>query len=44
MTRYKDHGVWEASRDPTTEGMKTLMRRQAITRVTWAASTLLAEG
>jgi hypothetical protein len=44
LTRYKDHGVWEASRDPTTAAMKTFARRQALTRVTWNASTLLVQG
>jgi len=42
LTRYKDHGVWEASRDPTTAAMQAFARRQALTRVTWNASTLLA--
>jgi hypothetical protein len=41
ITRYKDHGVWEASRDPSTAAMKTFQRRAAITRDTWNASTLL---
>jgi hypothetical protein len=44
LTRYKDHGVWEASRDPTTAAMKAFARRQALTRVTWNASTLLVQG
>jgi hypothetical protein len=43
LTRYKDHGVWEASRDPTTAAMKAFARRQALTRVTWNASTLLIQ-
>ncbi|WP_293902940.1 hypothetical protein [Phenylobacterium sp.] len=42
ITRYKDHGVWETSRDPTTAAMAAFGRRQAITRDTWNASTLLA--
>lgn len=42
ITRYGDHGVWEASRDPTTEAMAAFLRRQRLTRDTWAASTLLA--
>lgn len=41
ITRYKDHGVWETSRDPSTEAMAAFMRRQKLTRDTWAASTLL---
>ena len=42
ITRYKDHGVWETSRDPSTEAMAAFARRQRLTRDTWAASTLLA--
>jgi hypothetical protein len=41
ITRYGDHGVWEASRDPTTEAMQTFARRAALTLRTQAASTLL---
>lgn len=41
ITRYGDHGVWEASRDPTTEAMQTFLRRAALTLRTQAASTLL---
>ena len=41
ITRYKDHGVWEASRDPSTAAMDAFRRRSAITRETWNASTLL---
>ncbi|TAJ71934.1 MAG: hypothetical protein EPO51_12520 [Phenylobacterium sp.] len=41
VTRYKDHGVWETSRDPSTAAMAAFMRRQKLTRDTWAASTLL---
>jgi hypothetical protein len=41
ITRYGDHGVWEASRDPTTDAMQIFARRQALTRRTQAASTLL---
>jgi len=40
MTRYKDHGVWEASRDPSTAAMAAFRRRAAITKDTWNASTL----
>jgi len=42
ITRYRDHGVWEASRDPSTEAMVAFRRRQLLTRDTWAASTLLS--
>jgi hypothetical protein len=41
VTRYGDHGVWEASRDPTKAAMQSFMRRAQLTRRTWAASTLL---
>ncbi|HUZ12163.1 MAG TPA: hypothetical protein VMU93_04840 [Caulobacteraceae bacterium] len=41
VTRYGDHGVWEASRDPATEAMRVFARRQQLTRRTWAASTRL---
>jgi hypothetical protein len=39
LTRYADHGVWEASRDPTTEAMQIFARRQQLTRRSWAASS-----
>lgn len=41
ITRYKDHGVWEASRDPTTDAMAAFARRRRLTLDSWAASTLL---
>jgi hypothetical protein len=41
LTWYADHGVWEASRDPTSEAMQIFARRQQLTRRSWAASTLL---
>ena len=41
LTRYGDHGIWETSRDPSTEAMKAFARRQALTRTTSAASSLL---
>jgi hypothetical protein len=44
ITRYGDHGVWEASRDPTTEAMQIFLRRQQLTRRSWAASTRLVAG
>jgi len=40
ITRYKDHGMWEASRDPSTAAMAAFRRRSAITRDTWNASSL----
>jgi hypothetical protein len=41
MTRYADHGVWEASRDPAPEARQAFMKRAALTLTTRAASTLL---
>jgi hypothetical protein len=41
ITRYADHGVWEDSRDPTSEAMQIFARRQRLTRRSWAASTRL---
>jgi hypothetical protein len=41
MTRYRDLGEWQASRDPTTEAMKTFARRRQLTRVSLARSCLL---
>ena len=41
MTRYADLGVWQASRDPTTEAMKIFARRRELTRVSLARSCLL---
>jgi hypothetical protein len=41
LTRYADHGVWEASRDPTSEAMQIFARRAQLTRRSWAASTIL---
>jgi hypothetical protein len=41
ITRYGSHGIWEDSRDPTTEAMKTFARRTALTLSTRGASTLL---
>jgi hypothetical protein len=41
ITRYGDHGVWETSRDPTSEAMQSFARRQALTRFSVAASSLL---
>jgi hypothetical protein len=42
LTRYASHGVWEDSRDPSTEAMRTFARRAALTLRTRAASSLLA--
>lgn len=43
LTRYGDHGVWEQSRDPTTDAMQTFFKRQQLTRHTIARSSLLVE-
>ena len=43
VTGYGSHGVWEASRNPATEGMETFMRRHELTQRTWGASALLVE-
>ena len=43
LTRYGDHGVWEASRDPTTEAMQVFARRAQLTRRSWAASSRLVQ-
>ncbi|MFN3524031.1 MAG: hypothetical protein ACK4YQ_17425 [Phenylobacterium sp.] len=42
VTRYADHGVWEASRDPAPEVRDLFMRRRDLTLRTRAASTVLA--
>jgi hypothetical protein len=41
VTRYRDHGVWETSRDPSTKAMELFRKRHALTRSTRAASFLL---
>jgi len=41
LTRYRDHGVWQESRNPTTDAMAAFQRRQLITCDTWNDSTLL---
>lgn len=42
ITRYGDHGVWETSRDPSTDAMAAFRRRSELTRDTWNASALLS--
>jgi hypothetical protein len=42
ITRYRDHGVWEDSRNPSTDAMAAFRRRSELTRDTWNASTLFA--
>ena len=41
LTRYASHGVWEDSRDPSTEAMVIFAQRQLLTRHTIASSSLL---
>ena len=42
MTRYRDLGEWQKSRDPTTEAMKIFFRRRELTRVSLARACVLA--
>ena len=42
MTRYKDLGEWQRSRDPASEAMQVFMRRRELTRVSLARACLLA--
>jgi hypothetical protein len=42
MTRYRDLGEWQTSRDPTTEAMKIFARRRELTRVSLARACVLA--
>jgi hypothetical protein len=41
MTRYRDLGEWQASRDPTTEAMQVFARRRELTRVSLARACVL---
>lgn len=41
LTRYGDHSVWEASREPAEEAKAAFARRHQLTHETWAASTLV---
>jgi hypothetical protein len=41
LTRYASHGVWEQSRDPSTEAMAMFRRRQQLTRTSGGSSTTL---
>lgn len=42
MTRYRDLGEWQRSRDPSTEAMQIFIRRRELTRVSLARACLLA--
>jgi hypothetical protein len=45
MTRYRDLGEWQVSRDPTSEAMQVFMRRRELTRVSLArACTVMPRG
>ena len=41
MTRYRDLGEWQVSRDPTTDAMQVFMRRRELTRVSLARACVL---
>jgi hypothetical protein len=41
MTRYKDLGEWQKSRDPTTGAMQIFVRRRELTRVSLARACAL---
>jgi hypothetical protein len=42
MTRYRDLGEWQTSRDPTSEAWKVFVRRRELTRQSLARACLLA--
>jgi hypothetical protein len=41
MTRYRDLGEWQTSRDPTTAAMQVFLRRRELTRVSLARACVL---
>ena len=41
MTRYRDLGEWQTSRDPTTDAMAVFLRRRELTRVSLARACVL---
>jgi hypothetical protein len=41
MTRYRDLGEWQTSRDPTSDAMAVFLRRRDLTRVSLARACLL---
>jgi len=43
MTRYTDLGEWQKSRDPTSEAMKSFLKRRELTRVSLARACVLLE-
>ena len=45
MTRYRDLGEWQVSRDPTSDAMQVFLRRRELTRVSLArACTVIPRG
>lgn len=42
MTRYRDLGEWQKSRDPATDAMQIFLRRRELTRVSLARACVLA--
>ena len=41
MTRYRDLGEWQTSRDPTSAAMQVFARRRQLTRVSLARACQL---
>ena len=41
MTRYRDLGEWQVSRDPTSDAMQVFLRRRQLTRVSLARACIL---
>jgi len=41
MTRYRDLGEWQTSRDPTSDAMAVFLRRREVTRVSLARACVL---
>ena len=41
MTRYRDLGEWQVSRDPTTDAMAVFLRRRELTRVSLARACVV---
>jgi hypothetical protein len=44
MTRYRDLAEWQKSRDPTSEAMKSFVKRRELTRVSLARACVLMPG
>ena len=45
MTRYRDLGEWQVSRDPTSDAMQVFLRRRELTRISLArACTVMPRG